>query len=293
MAGSKTDARRFAAAAEPLHSCTYYAPEINEFTAFGYKGWWHAYFAYRSAPLGNAPADLVTRVFYNFAPRMVERSVPGCWDLMPAAKVRSLQLSIVDRALNRIFKEYSWGPELTEAVKLLGAALPELSCDERPLFEAWVSEPWPEPPLLGLWHATTLLREYRFDGHNAALREAGISGLGSHLLMVADGRGTPEVIQKIRGWTPDEWKAELIHLSDIGWLDQQGLHTATGRAERKEIEVQTDRYSNPIAEKLGGDATHLVLGVLERVSQFLLKHGVVPGKWPPRHLGRIDPSLEE
>jgi len=290
MAGKTSTARRFAAAAEPLHSCCYYAPEINEFTSIGYKGWWHAYFAYRSAPLGNASSQLVTDVFYNFAPRMVERSVPGCWEIMPAEEVRRQQLSIVGRALSRIFDGYPWGPELSSTVEILSSALPELDGDQRPLFAAWAAQPWPQDAVLGLWHATTLLREYRFDGHNLALREAGVSGLGAHLLMVADGRGSPEVIQKIRGWTPDEWRVEEASLQEAGWLDSSGLHTPRGRSARKEIELQTDRYAASIASTLGTDNNDLALGLLERVSHFLLNEGVVPGKWPPSHLGRIDPS---
>ena len=292
MAGSTASARRFASAAEPLHSCAYYAPEINEFTSLGFHGWWHAYFAYRSAPLGNASSQLVTEVFYNFAPRMVERSVPGCWEILAADAVRREQLSIVGRALTRIFDSYAWGSELRTVVELLAGALPELDVTNRPLFAAWASQPWPEESVLGLWHASTLLREFRFDGHNEALRQAGVSGLGSHLLMVADGRGTPDVVQKIRGWTPDEWATEMTLLQDAGWLDPSGLHTTKGRSARKEIELQTDQHAASIPSKLGEDNSELVLGLLERVSQFLLSEDVVPGKWPPSHLGRIDPSSE-
>lgn len=290
MAGNTSDARRFAGAAEPLHSCSYYAPEVAEFTALGFKGWWNAYFAYRAAPLGNVSADLVTELFYNFAPRMVERSVPACWEILPAATVRERQNLIVGGALSRIFHDYPWEGELEPVADLLSATLQGLDYEHRPLSVAWSRQAWPESGVMRLWHATTVLREYRFDGHNLALREAGISGIGSHLLMVADGRGTPEVIQKIRGWTPTEWSRELAALQDSGLLDKDGLHTERGRSVRRDIEFKTDLYASAVPDKLGRSNTDRVLSLLERVSKFLLERGEVPGKWPPAHLGRIDPS---
>ena len=290
MSDSSSYSRRFAAAAEPLHSCSYYAPEITEFTELGFKGWWHAYFAYRSAPLGAASADLVTTTFFNFAPRMVERSVPGCWDVMSPTEVRRTQLSILERALERIFAGYSWDSDLTHVVEVLTLALPTLDASDRPLFAAWATEPWPDRPLLSLWHASTLLREYRFDGHNQALSAAGVSGVGSHILMAADGRGTPEVIQKIRGWTSTEWDTEAARLAELGWIGLDGRHTEKGRAVRKEIEAETDRKANLIALTLGDNDAELVLRLLEKISGFLLSERVVPGKWPPKHLGQIEPS---
>jgi hypothetical protein len=37
--------------------------------------------------------------------------------------------------------------------------------DGRPLHAGHAELPWPDSPLAALWHATTLLREYRGDGH--------------------------------------------------------------------------------------------------------------------------------
>ena len=293
MTGSPSYSRRFAAASEPLHSCAYYAPEISEFTELGFKGWWHAYFAYRSAPLGTASAGLVTETFFNFAPRMVERSVPSCWDVMSPADVRAKQISILTRAFDRIFTDYKWDENLADIVELLKLSLPQLDTHQRPLFAAWADEPWPENPLLALWHASTLLREYRFDGHNQALRSADVTGLGSHLLMAADGRGTPEVIQKIRGWTSPEWSAEAERLSELGWITSQGRHTDKGRAVRKNIEAETDRNADQIASTLGNDDAERALRQLESVSAFLLTENVVPGKWPPKHLGQIEASSQQ
>jgi hypothetical protein len=279
--------RRFAKAAEPLHSCAYYAEEINRFTEMGYSGWWHAYFAYRSAPMGKATAQQVTDAFYNFAPRMVGKAVPNCWEVMSPSQVRQTQLDLVDHALRRIFGDYDSQKGLLYASEVLKKSIPELDTMERPLFTAWAAEPWPDSPLLNLWHAATLLREYRFDGHNSALRQAGLSGLGCHLMMAADGRGTPEIIQKIRGWNHQEWKREAEELRSRGWITDDGRHTPLGRSVRRGVELATDQNAQSIVVNLGDERSGKVLEALEQVAAFLLETGVVPGTWPPKHLGQM------
>jgi hypothetical protein len=72
---------------EPVHAVTYFAPEARSaFEAAGLRGFWRGYFAGRAAPLGPASAAVVTASFYNFAPAMVSRAVPGVWELMSPAK---------------------------------------------------------------------------------------------------------------------------------------------------------------------------------------------------------------
>ncbi|MEN3271540.1 MAG: hypothetical protein V7636_301, partial [Actinomycetota bacterium] len=56
-------------------------------------------------------------------------------------------------------------PELIEAAELARRAA-EVACERpegRPLFAGHASLPWPEEPHLVLWHAQTLLREFRGD----------------------------------------------------------------------------------------------------------------------------------
>ena len=62
-------ARRFFDRLEPVHTVTYFAPEARAaLDALGYRGFWMGYFAARSAPLGVVPAEVVSALFYNFAP---------------------------------------------------------------------------------------------------------------------------------------------------------------------------------------------------------------------------------
>src|SRR3712207_8632978 len=41
---------------------------------------------------------------------------------------------------------------------------------------------------ISVWQSLTTLREHRGDGHNAALLQRGISGVGAHVLAAAAGR---------------------------------------------------------------------------------------------------------
>ena len=60
--------------------------------------------------------------------------------------------------------------------------------DGRPLYAANVALDWPDEPVAKLWHAVTLLREQRGDGHVAVLAAAGVSGRESNVLHAAAGR---------------------------------------------------------------------------------------------------------
>ncbi|MGC2795936.1 MAG: hypothetical protein WA290_05310, partial [Mycobacterium sp.] len=71
-------ARRFFDRFEPVHGVTYFAPEAREaLDGLGYKGYWMGYFATRSAPLGTVPREVVTAIFYNFAPERVAKALPA------------------------------------------------------------------------------------------------------------------------------------------------------------------------------------------------------------------------
>ena len=86
----------------------------------------------------------------------------------------------------------------------------EIEIEARPLAASFAALDRPDgSAAIDLWHTCTLWREYRGDGHNLALANAGIDGLEAHLLMAAHGRGNQPTITGIRGWTAEEWGAAL------------------------------------------------------------------------------------
>lgn len=78
--------------------------------------------------------------------------------------------------------------------------------DGRPLHAGHAELPWPDSPLAPLWHAITLLREYRGDGHIIALVANGLSGLEALITCAATGIGfSADYARRLRGWSHDEW----------------------------------------------------------------------------------------
>jgi hypothetical protein len=63
------------------------------------------------------------------------------------------------------------------------------TAEGRPLYAGHAGLDWPDAPHVAAWHAATLLREHRGDGHIAALVAAGLSGIDALVTHVATGQG--------------------------------------------------------------------------------------------------------
>ena len=242
---------------EPLHTLIYFVPESAErYQALGIKGGMRGYFASRSAPLGVVPAEVVIATFYNFAPAQVRKAIPSVWEVTTPDAVLAARLDGADAALRRLLGDAVDSPEMARAAELAREATTVLDVVGRSLYAGHAALPWPEPAHLQLWHAATLLREHRGDGHIAALVLAGLSGLDASLTYVATGKGMPDDLQRqTRGYSEEEWAAGRQRLVDAGLLDPEGGLTADGQALRDEIETRTDQAAAPPYEHLGPDRT--------------------------------------
>src|SRR5262249_8100407 len=120
---------------EPGHDVTYFAPEaLHAFTGAGLRGFWRGYFAGRAAPLGGAPAAVVTASFYNFAPAFVARAIPGVWDLITPQEAIAVREAGAAASLRRLLAG-RWG-EGGEAARPLWGRGGELGFARRGL-AAW------------------------------------------------------------------------------------------------------------------------------------------------------------
>lgn len=292
--------RRLSRSVEAIHTVGYYSPEITRLSDEGFRGWWHAYFAYRAAPMGPVDASVVVAAFYNFAPRMVARAVPGVWGIMSPARVLERRDRLVAEALGRVWGDGRLDEMVAEAAPLARAALVGIESEARPLAAAHAARPWPGPSSDGpvpegtpapagprvmaameLWQACTIWREYRGDGHNIALAAAGIGGLEAHLLMAAHGRGNQATITGIRGWTAEEWGAATERLVGRGIIEPDGSYTEAGRSLRSAIEATTDELcARPLAT-LGSEGARRLDHLLAGIAGQLVESGAVPGVWPP------------
>ncbi|MFE6826227.1 hypothetical protein [Streptomyces sp. NPDC057690] len=240
-------ARKTWRALEPYHGGVYFSPEAaDEYAALGVDAR-TGYFASRSAALGAAPADLVIATFYNFNPQLVRRAIPAAWEAATPQRFAAARLSGIDTTLRRILGADIASPALARAAELARGAAEASVCHPqgRPLFAAHAALPWPSAPHLVLWHAQTLLREFRGDGHVAALLAAGLSGIEALVTHAATGEIDAGVLRASRAWTPEHWEQAVRNLRERGWLDD-GPHlalTEDGARRRAEIEHTTDRLA--------------------------------------------------
>src|SRR5215218_3114857 len=229
-------------AIEPLHSHVYFAPEHDErFSALGLRPGRMSYFAGRAAPMGAVGAGVVTATFYNFSPSLVAHMIPRAWTLASPEQVVPARLDAARASLTRLLgADAADSAEVAELAGMLREACEVLTPEGRPLYAGHADLPWPEEPLLALWHGATLLREHRGDGHIAVLLHAGLTGLEALITHSATGRGFTEAAAKAtRGWKDEEWTAACAALTERGLVDEAGL-TPDGEDLRRHIEVQTD-----------------------------------------------------
>lgn len=277
MSRSPELARRFYDRFEPVHAVTYFAPEARErLDALGFRGFWMGYFAARSAPLGHAPVPVVTAIFHNFAAARVAGALPAAWDhASPAAALRAREEGAV-AALRRYGLD---DQSASVAAELATKAARGAPTDGRPLFAANTAVPWPQDPLARLWHATTLLREHRGDGHVAALTAAGISGREANVLHWAAGAVSEEFIRRSRDYTDDEWAACCRSLSARGLLDGRRL-TGAGRRLKDGIENATDTLALGALAGLDDGEVEALFGALTPLTRAVVAGGDVPETTP-------------
>ncbi|MFC5063123.1 SCO6745 family protein [Actinomycetospora atypica] len=245
---------------ESLHSMIYFAPEVSEeLSELGITHPRAQYFAQRSAAMGAVGPGVVAATYYNFNPALVARFVPGVWASAAPAAVLNGRLRAADRALRRLLGDAATSRECDRAGYLARRATEACTPEDRPLYAAHADLPWPEDqPHLVLFHAVTLLREYRGDAHLHALLAAGVSGLEALILHTATGRGfLPEVAQATRGWSPEQWGEASSGLRERGLIDGEGALTADGAAFRDGIEAETTRLSAAPFERVGDDVAEL------------------------------------
>ncbi|MFB7655928.1 MULTISPECIES: hypothetical protein [unclassified Streptomyces] len=272
-------ARRCHASLNPLHSLIYFAPEAEEeYTAAGLESGRMPYFAGRAAALGPVGAGVVAATFYNFSPDLVARHIPRAWDLAAPKELLSARLTAVDRVLRRLLGDgLPDQPDVREAAELAATATEVCGSAGRPLYAAHADLPVPEQPHLALWHAITLLREYRGDGHLAALSAAGLDGLEALISHTATGKGfTPEFARQSRGWTELEWEAAKERLRGRGLLDSDGHLTARGNELRLEVEETTDRLALAPYAHLGGPGVERLTEIGTRLTRTALAAGAFP-----------------
>jgi hypothetical protein len=271
-------ARRFVDRFEPVHAVTYFAPEArNALDGLGFHGFWMGYFAARSAPFGIVPPEVVTATFYNFAPERVAKALRAAWQVATPADALNARVESAVAALRR----YGVTDDEADAAATLAAkAARGAPLDGRPLFAANSALDWPDEPLPKLWHAVTLLREQRGDGHVAVLAAHQVSGRESNVLHAAAGRVPQEMIMRSRDYDDQLWNHYCDRLRGRGLLDADGRLTEAGGELKQRIEEATDRIALSALDALDDAEVEALFQALTPITRRVVDAGDVPAATP-------------
>ncbi|MEV0108463.1 hypothetical protein AB0H42_19275 [Nocardia sp. NPDC050799] len=265
---------------EPLHAVTYFSPEpLQALKAAGYRGFWMGYFAGRAAPLGAAGPEVVHALFYNFTFERVRAALPAAWEFATPRAALTAREDGATAALRRQLGDLADSPEVATAAELAARAVAAAPAEGRTLFAANRALPEPRDPVARLWHAATLLREHRGDGHIAALVAAGIDGRESHVLQTLANRVPREVYTVSRDFDDAEWADRLDTLRGKGLADDDGP-TERGRTVKAEIEARTDAAAAPAYAVQTSDDRAELLRALRPLTRAVMASGEIPAVTP-------------
>jgi hypothetical protein len=271
-------ARRFFDRFEPVHGVTYFAPEARSaFDRLGFQGFWMGYFAARSAPFGMVSPEVVTAVFNNFTLERVARALPAAWEIATPADVLQAREASAVAALRRYGVT---DDDARTAAELAAKAARGAPLDGRPLFAANAALEWPEEPLAKLWHAVTLLREQRGDGHVAVLATLEVSGREANVLHAAADRVPQTMIMRSRDYDDEQWSHYCDQLVRRGLLDERGALTDAGRELKQRIEDTTDRLALAPLDALDDDEVEALFRALTPITRKVVAAGDVPAATP-------------
>ncbi|SEF23555.1 hypothetical protein SAMN05421837_102245 [Amycolatopsis pretoriensis] len=261
-------ARRMYDLVEPIGLVPYFADESDEaLMALGLRNPWDAYFAGRAAPLGrDVPADVVHAIFYNFAPGEVARHVPRVWDLTtPEAALAARERGCV-AGMRRILGDLADDPAVTRVGDLLLKAATSAPVEGRPLYAALRALPVPQEPVARLWHAATLLREHRGDGHTVALLTEGIGGTEAHVLHALSIDLPAEKFGRVWHLPAAQLTAVIDGMRARGLVGTDGWLTAAGRATKERVEATTDRLAEAPYDALSPEELGCLIAGLAPIS---------------------------
>jgi hypothetical protein len=244
---------------EPYHGAVYFSPEAHAaYAALGVASG-PGYFASRAAALGPVAPEVVIAAFYNFSPKAVRAALPAAWRTAPPEEFLAARLAGIDGTLRRILGAGVLASQELRRAAELGRRAAEFThahLSGRPLFAAHAALPWPDEPHLVLWHAQTLLREFRGDGHVTVLLDAGLNNVEALVTHAAAGPVGAEALRTTRSWSSDEWAGAVEGLRTRGWLASgpELAFTAEGKERRAAVEEATDRLAAAPYTALGRDA---------------------------------------
>jgi len=264
-------ARRMFELVEPIGVIPYAADEPNQaMFALGFTNYWDTYFAGRAAPLGRPTAEVVDALFYSFAPGEVARHIPKVWRITtPEEAIAARQQGCV-KALRRILGDHVDTAEFARATELLTRAATSAPSQGRPMYAALLSLPVPDEVVARCFHAASLLREHRGDGHIAALMVEDVGGLEAHVLLALDMALPAARFGRLHHLPAEQIDTVIDGMRGRGLIAADGWLSAQGRALKQRVEERTDDLAAKPYEILDADERDELVGLLEPLVTLLL-----------------------
>jgi hypothetical protein len=251
---------------EPIATVTFSEVPNEAFLALGMRNYWDGYFAGRAAPLGLAPAEVVHAVFYNFADGEVARHIPWVWGKTTPQEAIAVREQASAAALRQVIGQLADSPGLVRVADLATRAAVSAPTEGRALYAGLRRLAVPEEPVARLWHAATLLREHRGDGHNVALVVHVIGGTEAHILLAVSLGMRAEEFGRIHHLPKAHLAAVVDGLRGRGLVDAAGGFTDAGRQTRQRIEALTDELAAPAYDVLNADELDELIAGLEPIA---------------------------
>ncbi len=267
----QSPARALRDAIEPIATiCFWSKPAYDEYAAKGLD-FLIGYVWGRGSVLGEPEGTVAAAAFGVFEPGLVADLFNAGRGTCSLAEIRAAKESGAVAALREVLGT----PDgLDDAVTALRRGVAAANPGGRAMHAGLTALPWPDDQLGRLWHACTILREHRGDGHLAACVAAGLTGLESNILTELRVGWDPLAYTATRGWSPEAMQAAMQALTDRG-LTAGGALTYEGSRLRDGIEQTTDRLVQPVVDAIGEELPGLVKN-LDDWSERIINHGWFP-----------------
>ena len=173
-------------------------------------------------------------------------------------------------ALRRILGDDLDTPEVARAADLLLTAGTSAPFEGRPMYAALRSIPIPDEVVARLFHAASLLREHRGDGHIAALMIEGVGGLEAHVLLALDMGMPAKGFGRIHHLPGAQLDAVIDGMRGRGLIGADGWLSDSGRAVKQRVESLTDDLAAKPYEILESAQLDELMATLEPLAAKLL-----------------------
>jgi len=137
------------------------------------------------------------------------------------------------------------------------------------MYAALLALPVPDDVVTRLFHAASLLREHRGDGHIVALMVEGVGRLEAHVLLALGMDMPAKNFGRIHHLPEAQLDAVIEGMRDRGLIGDDGWLSEQGRAVKQRVESLTDDLAAKPYESLEPGELDELIEILEPLAELL------------------------